>query len=202
MGSLPAQKQNPVMSGVLNQFYEAHKKAKDEETVYLDSRRTYKEQLDTTKSLLINEMKEKGIGYVEVPPPESDPDGKPAIIRVKEETVYGALSLNSVATALFGTEEEREDPDTDITARWKGRLETAMETLREKRETEKEQEAKLKEKKAKQMQKRRRDAAAIMKIKEEEKKLSKSSKKAKTRGVHIDMAAIEAATADEPAELK
>lgn len=186
------------MAGVLDKFIKAHKEAKADEAAFLDERRAFKEQLDTTKDLLLREMKEKGLSYIEIPPPPEDKDGKPSYIRVKEERVQGAISLNGVASTLFGTEEERENPDTDIKARWKDRLTGAMMSLAAKRAEAVAQEAKQKEERAARLKKRRREVASIVKIHEEELKASKKTKgkkKAKTKsnakkGVRVDLEEI------------
>jgi len=170
------------MAGVLDKFIEAHKEAKADEATYLDERRAYKEQLETTRDLLLKEICEKELPYIEVPPPEGDKDGKVAYIRVKRDTVQGAISLNGVAATLFGTEEERENPDTDIAGRWKDRLRAAMASLATKRAEAQELEAKKKEERAARLKKRRREVASIVKIHEEEAKKT-SEQEAKGGGV-------------------
>jgi hypothetical protein len=197
------------MSGVLDKFIRAHKQAKDDESALLVERRSYAEQLNTTKELLLREMKDlraKGINYIEVPPPEADKDGKPSYIRLKEDTVQGAISLNGVAATLFGTDAERENPETDLTVRWKTRLNTAMESLAARRAEALEQETKKKEEQAAKLKRRRRAVASIVKIHEEEKKASKKrkggGKRAKGKGVRIDMEEIDRAMeTKEPAEV-
>ena len=172
-----------MSAGIIDRFIETRNSATDDEKKIADDAKKIRAERYEEKEKLIKHMEDNNIRFLEIPPPEDDPSGKPSYIRL-EKTIKpgGSLSLTSVEAAFFGPK-EGDEKDTNNAAMnilvggfesaWREKLRAATMSLAQKRAEEKIKQEKKLEEKSKKLKKRRRIVETIMKMKEEEDALNK-----------------------------
>lgn len=159
---------------LLQRYIEAHRNHKKTEHESLEKKRKRNEELEACRNELISELEKHGGEDVlenfvlQLPPMADDPDGKPLFLRLREHLSCGTVSLRGVTNAIYGTEEERANPDMDPHEKWVRSVDDGFRSFCEAEEAKKRKAAEAAAKKKKAAEKRRRDVARIKKMKEEE----------------------------------
>lgn len=176
-----------MSSKLFDRYIEAHRSFKNTEHSSLEEKRRLSEMVDSCRRELISELEENGGDDVlenfvlQLPPVGDDPDEKPLYLRLREVKTGGSVSLKSVSQTIFGSEEERANPDLDLLHEWSTKIDKSFTSLLEKEEAEKKKEADKAAKKKKVADRRRRTVAQIKKLRAEEDKEVDKAEKPKKR---------------------